>query len=231
MHYIKDIFEENITEHAHDKFVRYSKGNFVGPLLNMRIVGSNIKFNGSFHYVDELLFFIAEILGDKEIHVKGSLVWNKDLAPELAELGIKYSKVTKSRGIFKYILDNDIHMQEFMNKMGKYNILLNVKDENLSMVTKSSFPKPSKEFSSDFCKCTFPKEYLDKIFSNFCFDIKNTAIKKVQLRHEIEVDDIQVPNIDNFEEARKLAKRIGKLRRYVSVNDGPEEMKEISFKV
>lgn len=37
MHYIKDVFKKQETEHAHNKFIRYSKGNFVGPIINIKV--------------------------------------------------------------------------------------------------------------------------------------------------------------------------------------------------
>ena len=76
MHYMKDVFEGKVSEHAHNKFVRYSKGNFVGPLVNIKISKANVKVSASFHFVDELLMMVAKVLGDKVVHVEGTLVWN-----------------------------------------------------------------------------------------------------------------------------------------------------------
>ncbi len=225
MHYIKDIFEKKATQHAHEKFVRYSKGEFVGPLCDIRITATAVKINASFHYNDELLMLIADILKNNEIHVKGSVVWNKDLAPDLANQGIKYAKVTKARGIFKYVLDNDIKFKTFLDEFGKYNLLLSVKNDDLSLVTKPNFPKPNKEFSSDFCKATFPGSMAKKILSEFAFDVKETKIKRIIIKHKLNVTDIDVPKVESFEEARRLAKRIGTIEREVYVNGAEEPVK------
>ena len=106
MHYIKDLFEGKKTEHAHNKFVRYSKGNFVGALIQIKFQRRGIRFNSSFHLVDELLELAKEVLGNDLVHIKGSVIWNKDLSDKFNQLGIKYLKVLKSRGIFKYTLEN-----------------------------------------------------------------------------------------------------------------------------
>lgn len=230
MHYIKDIFEGNITEHAHNKFVRYSKGSFVGPLMNIKIMSAGVKIGASFHFVDELLMLAVEVIGNRNVHVKGSLVWNSDLGRELGDLGIKYSKVTKSRGIFKYVLDNEVPFKEFVNAFKSYHLLLTVKEDDLTFVTKSSFPKPNKEFGPDFIKAKFPKDFVDRIMEEFAFDC-NQKVKDISISHHINIDDIELPkNSKNFEEARKLAIRKGTILRIVEI-DGDANEKTIDVAV
>ncbi|MCA9497141.1 MAG: hypothetical protein KC589_09420 [Nanoarchaeota archaeon] len=231
MHYIKDIFEENITEHAHNKFIRYSKGKFVGPLLSLKLSKNQVKLSASFHFTDEILYLLAEVLGNQEVHIKGTLIWNKDLAGKLAQLGIKYLKVTKSRGIFKYVLDNDVPIGDFVETLGKYNLLVNIKTDEFNLVTKTSFPKPNKEFKADFCKVTLPLEFKETILKEYAFDVKDKEAKSITISHEIEINEIELPKIENFEEARRLAKRIGKLKRTVIVNSDKPITKEIEIKV
>lgn len=231
MHYIKDIFEGKKTQHAHNKFVRYSKGSFVGPLLQIKQNPSSIKVNTSFHLVDELLHLIAEVLGNEVVRVKGSIVWNTDLTEELAQHGIKYSKVTKTRGIFKYVLDNDVHFKDFVDTMSGYNILLSVKHPKVSISSKSAFPKPNKEFTSDFCKCEFPKEMASRIFEEFAFDINEKSPKTIIIEHHIDVNDIKLPqDSQTFEEARRLATREGSIKRKITV-DGTLKESSTDFSV
>lgn len=226
MHYIKDIFENKVTQHAHQKFIRYSKGNFVGPLLKVKFSKTNVKLSASFHYIDELLLMLAEVLGDRVVHINGFLVWNSDLSSDLAKVGIKYSKVTKSRGIFKYVIDNDVNIKHFIETFNDYNLLINVKVDDISFVTKSSFPKPNKEFSHDFCKITFPANYANIIIEEFAFEVKEKNIKEFEVKHEIIITDIKIPQANTFDEARRLAKRIGTLKRTIIVN-GEEKKPEL----
>jgi len=215
MHYIKDIFEKNITEHAHKKFIRYSKGTFVGPLAKIKITKSTLKISASFHYTDELLEIFGNYVGDKEMHVKGFLIWNTDLSDKLLSIGIKYPKVTKSRGIFKYTLDNEIKVKSFIKLFNNYNLLITIKSNDCSLVTKTAFPKPNKVFSYDFCKVTLPaEETKDIVLSEFAFDIEPT--KDILISHEIIIDKIDIPKADTFDEARRLAKRIGTLKRVIN---------------
>lgn len=219
------------SEHAHNKFIRYSKGSFVGPLLIMRFTANSVKLAGSFHFGDEFLYLVSDVLGNREVHIKGSLVWNAELSKELESLGIKYVKVTKSRGIFKYVLDNDVKLTDFMDTLGKYNLLVSLKTGDISLTMKSSFPKPNKEFGPDFCKVTLPKEFIEPVLKEFAFDVEKEKCKRIDISHLIEVEDILLPDCDNFEEARRLAKRKGKLTRKVIVNSEEEFEKTIDFLV
>ena len=231
MHYIKDIIEKKNTEHAHNKFIRYSKGNFIGPLMKIRFSKQNIKIGASFHFTDELLRLLVEKIGNEVVHIKGFIIWNGDLSEDLASLGIKYSKVSKSRGIFKYTIDNEAPLKDFMDKMGNYNLLLTVKTEELSLTTKSAFPKPNKPFGPDFCKVTLPIEFRESILREFAFDVKEEKLKVIEIKHEIDINDIHLPDIDDFEKARRLAKREGKLRRYVSINGSEFSETKLDFNI
>jgi len=232
MHFVKDLFTNNETEHLHNKFIRYSRGDFTGPLLKVRFSKANIKVYASFHYVDELLDFIANYLGERETHINGFLLWNKDLNPELRSIGVEYLKLSKARGIFKYTLDCDTNLKKFVEVMNKYNVLINVKEDDLSYTTKSSFPKPNKEFKPDFCKLTLPASLKDSLFKEFIFDTKDTGkINLVEIGHRIVVEDIKLPeNETDFDIARRLAKRVGNMTRSVSV-DGVETKTDKDFNV
>lgn len=232
MHYMKDVFEGKVSEHAHNKFVRYSKGNFVGPLINIKISKANVKVSASFHFVDELLMMVAKVLGDKVVHVEGTLVWNEDLSVELAKLGIKYSKVSKSRGIFKYSLENDVNIKDFVQEAIKYNVLVKIKEEEVSLVTKNAFIKPNKEFGPDFCKAVFPIEMADEILSEFAFDVKGEKLKDIRITHAFTIDDIILPkDAPDFETARKEAKRVGLAKRVVLINNSETKESEVKLNV
>lgn len=232
MHYIKDLFTDNPTEHLHNKFIRYSRGDFVGPLLKVRFSKANLKVYASFHFVDELLSMVANQIGNKDTRIKGTLLWNKDLNPGLLELGIKYLKVSKARGIFKYTLDNDVNLINFVKTMNQYHVLINIKEEGISYTTKKAFPKPNKEFKADFCKLTLPAEMKDLLFKEFAFDMeKKDKIKLLEISHKMKITDIILPEgEENFDIARRQAKRVGSIERVVKI-DGEEFLSQKEFNV
>lgn len=231
MHYIKDLFDKRETLHTHNKFIRYSKGEFTGPILNIKITKANIKVNSSFHIASELLILMADLLKTKEVEIKGNLSWNEDLNPALERLGIKYLKVIKSRGIFNYVLQNKVNLQDLIKELGNYNLLISFSDQDAKLTTKNKYPKPNKDISGDFCKSTFPTSMKDRVLSEFAFDIKGDDIKDIQISHKIIVSDIILPETNNFDEARRLAKRAGKIIRKISVNGADEKITEIEYAI
>ena len=231
MHYVKDIFEKRKTEHAHNKFVRYSKGEFVGPLLNIKVSKSSVKVDGSFHIANEILFLMAEYLGNKEVEIKGNLSWNEDLSPKLANIGIKYLKVTKSRGIFNYALHNKVKLKDFVENLGSYNLLVSFKADEAKLTTKNRLPKPNKEIAKDFVKAVFPAEMKDRILDEFAFDMKDRNAKQIDISHKIIVDRIHMPEVETFEEARRLATREGKIIREITLDAGEKVVTEQDFNV
>ena len=224
MHYIKDIFENVESEHAHNKFVRYSKGNFTGPLLKAKFTKQNVKLYTSFHFIDEILRMLADHLGNTKIKIKGSIIWNQDLSEKLQSLGIMYSKVTKARGIFKYTLDNEVQLKEFVDLFSEYNLLVNFKLEGVSVVMKPNLPKPNKEITSDFCKLTLPIEMENVLRNEFLFDVKEKC-KEVEIKHKIDINEIILPEDEDldFEMKRRLAKRQGKITRTVIIDKNETE--------
>ncbi|NQZ84829.1 MAG: hypothetical protein HRU03_03845 [Nanoarchaeales archaeon] len=227
MHYIKDLFEGNMTEHLHNKFIRYSRGDFVGPLLKLKFAKANVKIYASFHFTDELLAIFAEKIGNNEVRAKGTIFWNKDLSPEFEKLGLKFIKVSKARGIFKYTIDNDVVLKDLVKLMDKYYVLLNIKHNGLTYSTKKALPKPNKEFGADFCKLTLPGDMKDLIIDEFVFDLEDrNKVKLIEISHQIKVTDIVLPEGEkDFDIARRQAKRVGKIERVVTV-DGEENLSE-----
>ena len=231
MHYIKDIFKGKQSEHTHDKFIRYSRGNFTGALLKIMVSKKNIRVNTSFHLIDEILSLLADHLKNKEIEIKGTLSWNKDLGPELEEQGIKYLKVSKARGIFKYVLQNKVKFKDFVTAFSKYHLLISFKEEDIKLSTKNKLPKPNKEVSNLFCKTTFPKSMQKKVLKEFLFDTKEVPTKVCLIEHNIEVNEINLPDIDDFDKARRLAKRKGIITRKIKVDTNDEVESKIDFNV
>ena len=233
MHYIKDIFEKKESEHSHNKFIRYSKGEFQGPIISLKVQKAGIKLNSSFHLSDEILMLFSDYLGDKEIAVKGVVSWNRDLNPELEASGIKYLKVSKARGIFNYKLENDIKLKSFVNTMGKYNVLLSFKEDDCKVTMKPKFPKPNKEVGADFVKSLFPSSLKDRILDEFCFDCDKKSIKEIEIDNKIIVNDIEYPKDDSmgFDEIRRLARRVGTITRTIVINGGEPIITKVDFKV
>lgn len=233
MHYIKDIFEKKNTQHAHDKLIRYSRGVFTGPLLKVKFSKNEIKLNTSFHIVDEIYLMIANWIKNEKVEIEGLISWNKDLTDKFSKVGLKYLKVSKLRGIFKYTLKNEVEFLEFINIFSKFHLLVSFKTKDgISVTTKLAFPKPSKPIIANFCKISLPIEFKELILKEFLFDVnipKN--LKSVLISNKILIDDIILPPIEDFEIARRDAKKIGKIIREVEVNTDEKIISEVKFNI
>ena len=217
MHYIKQIFENKINEHTKSKFLRYSQGEFVGTLLKVEKNKNDLKVESSFHIIDELLNVISKEIGNKKVEVKGTLTYNEDLRDKLEENGIKYPKITKSRGIFNYKLDNEVELEKFIKNMKNYNLIISFKHKDIKFISKTKLPKPNKEISDKFCKAVLPISILNKIKKEFLFDIGKKEFKQIYISHKIRVDEIIFPKDKkmSFEEIRRKSKRKGEITREI----------------
>lgn len=219
-HFIKEVFKnKKISTRAHEKFIRYSKGIYVGPLIKISKQKEKIKIKSSFHIVDELIHLAAKFSKEEDAQIKGTINHNEDLAEEFAKIGIKYIKVKKSRGIFKYEIDNILNLKTFEKNMLKYNPLINFSTSNVKLTTKKSFPKPSKDITSNFCYLELPLESADYVYKFFAFDIKETPKKTVDISHEFIIEEVIYPENKNldFKQIRELSKRKGKVKRTVKI--------------
>ena len=229
MHFIKSIFEDKTDDETHKKLVRYSKGVFEGPKIKLKIVGKNVKINSSFHYVDEFYTFIFKKIMTSKIDISGSVIFNEDISNKIEELGLVVEQKVSSRGIYKIKFSGNIGIDE-LKELKKYKILFNYSSDDFSIKVKNSYPKPNKEFTYDFCKFGFSKEFLDCFLEEFLFDLENLE-KEVLIEHKIEVFDVELPKkITDFETARLEAVRIGKVTREVFV-DGLKKTTQKDFKV
>ncbi len=216
-HYIKNIFENKQNEKVHNKLIRYSKGFFEGPKIKIRKQKDNIKIKSSFHIVDELLELVVKYNTENIVLIKGVIIYNEDLEKKFEELGLKYVKVTKSRGIHKYELNHEVDIKKFFEVFNNYNPLVSFTTKDVKITTKKSFPKPNKEISDSFCYIQLPISAEKEVYESFCFDIKDEYPKFVDISHDIIVEEVIFPKTDleDFKEIRRLAKRKGKIKRYV----------------
>lgn len=225
-HFIKEVFDnKKISNRTHEKFIRYSKGVYVGPLIKISKQKEKIKIKSSFHIVDELIHLAAKFSKEDDTHIKGTINHNEDLSEEFSKIGIKYIKVKKSRGIFKYEIDNILNLKTFEENMLKYNPLVNFSTSNVKLTTKKSFPKPSKEITSNFCYLELPLEASDYVNKFFAFDLEEKTKKTIDISHEFIIDEVIYPEDKNldFKLIRELSKRKGKIKRTLKIGTNIEE--------
>ena len=228
---IRNIYNNKIDEYIHRKFVRFSLGNFEREKIIIRIGKKDIKINAGFEYVDVFFRIMSELVKEN-ISINGVIVTKKDILNELNEFGIEPIKVTGKKYTIKTDLDTN-KFKQFVEKFGNYFLLLNMKSGNYTISVKKSVPKPGK-IVENFVKAKFDIKDLKTIKEEFLFDvdIDLKKAKKIEIKQTYIIDELIVPDEykNDFEKARIMAKRKGRIVREIDV-DGNKIKKEIKMVV
>jgi hypothetical protein len=226
MNFIKDVYNNQVNELAHAKFVRYGKGNYEKEEMKIK-VGSKIQIWAGFEYVDVFFRLLADV-ANEDVSIKGIIVSKTDIREDLVGAGIEPKKVTGK----KYTIEEELspaRFKDFVDKFGGYYLLLAAKSGVNEIKTKKSVPKPGKLIEK-FATVKFDKKHLDIIKDEFLFDysgnFKEASITHTYNIQEIVVDDALIEK--DPAAARLAAKRKGTLIRKRIV-DGKEEVVEKDF--
>ncbi|MFP4112059.1 MAG: hypothetical protein ACLFUO_03595 [Candidatus Woesearchaeota archaeon] len=223
INFIKNIWNNDVDEVAHAKFVRYGKGEFVKEEFKIK-AGSKIQVWAGFEYVEVLFRMMAEVVTEPG-SVKGTIVSKQDIKSKFDELGIEPKKITGKKYTVEETLDPE-QFKKFVDTFSEYYMLLKAKSGNNEIKTKTSVPKPGK-LVEKFASAKFDKSALDMIKKEFLFD-HDGNFKEAVINHTYRIDDIIVDESlveKDPARARLEAKRKGTLIRK-SVVDGEEVTEE-----
>lgn len=228
VNFIKNIAENNIDEWTHNKFVRYSLGEFKKEEFTITKGSNFIQIKAGVEYLDVILKLMAELVKEP-VSLNGIIVSAKDISQELDKLGIEPLKVTGK----KYTIEEELapeKFKEFVEKLAeKTNLLLKLKSDKYSLSVKKSVPKPGK-LVEKFLSAKFDLNDYDKLKEEFLFDAGD--FKKAVIINTYIITEIEIPK--EFENdpalARLKAKRVGKIIRNINI-DGKEETKEYELNV
>ncbi|MHA1311423.1 MAG: hypothetical protein ACTSWR_00645 [Candidatus Helarchaeota archaeon] len=234
-HFLIKIFNNEIDESIHDKFLRYSKGEFEGPVLDLVIRGKKVSFYVDRDYDQYFLDFILRHLPSNDYKVSGNIITKSDPEAQVNDLKIQ-SKITKSKGLYNIKL-NDIYNLEKLKEIYKelkkigyplLSISSTIKGNPWKITTKKSIPRPSanskeseeKEKHPNFCKGTFPRdqELLNEVIQDCLLDfieiadeLKNQNFHELQLQNIFNIEKILLPDPKIKEDLIKEQKRLNDL--------------------
>jgi len=232
--FIKNIVDGNVSDFEHKKFTRFSKGRFEREIIKINLVAQKIKVSSGFEYNDVLQKMLSKIFVENKqvdsINVKGSVFSKSKEKPDVILNKLEIDFETKGK---KRIIDETMSpdkFKEFVNSIGNFYSLLNIKAGIYSLSVKKSLPKPGK-LIENFCKAIFSKSDLDFIHDEFLFDTKED-FKKAIIKHTYLIEDIIIPEKykDDVENMRIMSKRKGEIIRDIEVN-GESFKKEYKFNV
>ena len=230
MNFIKKIFEENIDEKVHFKFVKFGKGTYK-KRFPLRLWKTNkIKVKTSFEFASDLALFCSEL---GECKVSGIVLSKKDISDILSKNNIEGYSERKKGGLY---YQNNIHEQELKEdqlielEKESYFVLLDIEGDGFMLKVKKKIPKPGKsekKIDDKFCQLEADKKYDSKIRNNFFWDMPNA--KKISINHEMIINEIISPDGEkDYAKMREMSKRKGKIIRK-AIADGEEIISEKEF--
>ncbi len=232
MNFIEQIFKGKTDEKAHWKFIKYGRGKFPGPILEITKLAKGVKVNGSFDYAETLAELILKNY-DGDFRVTGKLFSREEIKDELSNIGVEIQKKSKKGKLKVYQIKTEIN-SEILKKLYALDagVLLSLEPSDKNKITanlksKAAVPKPGDAVDNKFCSAVYDISMLDKIMDELCFDIKDKNFKKIKISHEYMINDVILPEgVDDPAQIRLLAKRKGKLIRSIIVDGGEEIIKE-----
>ncbi len=225
MNFIKNIKEQNIDEKTHEKFVRYSVGDFEKEEFIIKKGASFVQVKAGFEYLSVILELMASLVKEN-VSLDGMIVTKENILSKIKEFGIEPEKVTGKKCIIKEEMSPE-RFKEFISKFNEYYLLFKLKSGKRSIAIKKSVPKPGK-LVEGFVNAKFEKDDLKKIKDEFLFDLEVGDFKQASIKHTYVIEELIAPEGCSPEEARLNAKRKGKIIRKISI-DGKEQENEIKL--
>jgi len=227
MNFIKNIYEKNVDEKIHQKFIRYSTGEFEKEEFMIKKGSSFVQIKAGFEYLDVMFELIAQCVNE-DVSLNGVIITKNKIINELNEFGIEPKKVSGKKYTIEETMTSD-KFKSFVNKFNSCSLLLKVKSGKYNISVKKSIPKPGKILEK-FVTAKFELKDLDMIKKEFLFDIKVDNFKDISIKHTYIIDEIIIPDEfkNNPEQARLNAKRKGRITRKIDIDTKTEE-KEIEL--
>lgn len=233
---MKKIFENKESDDLiHSQFIKFSRGEFSNRAM-IRAKNSSGKYTiaATFEYAKEIIMYLAKKLEDKTTEVTGAIISALDLE------GFDYKERKMAMGVRKYIIEREMSGNEILElcKIEKAFVALSFNvDEDTSLVIKPKSPKSAKGSSSNKnpdkkAKINFIKLKTndEELVRGLIFDDEAKDFKKIEIKHDIIIENIVIPETDekDFAKIRELAKRKGKIIRNLDIN-GEKVVKETEF--
>jgi len=227
MNFIKKIYEKKIDEKVHQKFTRYSTGEFEKEEFMIKKGSSFVQIKAGFEYLD-VMFDIMSRCVNEDVSLNGVIITKNKIINELNEFGIQPKKITGKKYTIEAMMTSD-KFKEFVTSFSSCFLLLNLKSGKYSISVKKSIPKPGK-LVEKFVTAKFDLKDLDLIKKEFLFDAEVDNFKDILIKNTYVIDEIIIPEglKNSPEEARLNSKRKGKILRKIDI-DGKIEEKEMEL--
>jgi len=224
MNYLKSISHGVSQDWMHDFFTRFSRGEFTGPVACATAKGK-ITVKASYEYAGLLGHVIASNSNGLYL-VDGGIFSKTDFRPDIKNLtldGVDKSKKKYFQMNFKAAELDAETLEKLYSAIPYADTLLTLKPlekQPYSIACGKKPPKPGGEKKDEFLKAGFDKSAMQQLLDEVFFGSGKTSFNEANVENTYEIMDFEVPaDAKTPEDKRIMAKRAGKLRRKVTVDE------------
>ncbi|MCX6695227.1 MAG: hypothetical protein NTU61_02890 [Candidatus Altiarchaeota archaeon] len=219
MNFVKDFFVGSPEDWVHQRFVRYGRGVFDGPVLEAK-VGKVIKVSGSEEYCNIVGFVVVDSCPGL-FSVSGSVVGKSDFRGLLKDASVPFKDKSK-KGVYTVEVSGELSsdaLKKVYLSSGDAAVLLTLKsvgNKDYGMKCKKKLPKPGGKKDSDFFTASMGLDALKKLRAEVFFDVP-ADFAEAGIEHKKDPARVRIE-----------AKRKGVIERKV-VTDGRETASKKDF--
>ncbi len=237
--YINKIINKIIDDDVHRHLVKYSRGEFPGPDLFIKIKGDKITITCDYEYTNFIEFLFISTIASETFNVKGKIYALKDVTDFLKDLGV--SSMKKTPPLYSTDLTgcfNKESLLKIFNNESITAVLFNInpgKDFYSNIKTGARIPKPKIERSEtapSFTNMRLDVNELEDKSVNFLKllipDLPEGSASCDTLKIESDFTIIELVFPENKEaipssQLRYMVKRRGYLTRRIKLGDSTIE--------
>jgi len=233
-HFLNMIINGKVEDYVHWKLIRYSKGSFPGPNLQVSLRGNKLSLSGDPDYEGLIGCIFVNMIPEGEYLVKGTIISYKDLSSDFSSIGFPLEMKSEKR-VFKLQLNEKMSKTDLEKLYSLFNYgyfmlsIMPTEGSSLSLKTKTKLPKPSVEKTDaapKFCKAKLQLEDKNRALQLIpCvtpeLTEKISSFSKITVENEFIIEKLILPeNKDSLpsSELRVKSKRRGVLRRLINVD-------------
>jgi hypothetical protein len=235
MNFIKKLVDGRGDEFAHIQLQKFSRGEFQNrAMIQAKLSKGKYTIGTTPEFANEMVYFLANKLGDSRTNVSGSIITTSDLDDQ-----ITFKTKKQFQGVKNYSISSEFSGKEILNLLSQFPkafFALSFSHGETTLKIKPKMPKSGKPSSkgesipkADFCKLVTTDKELGK---NFIFE--SDDFSKAMINHKYFIEKIIIPeelkDEKDFAIVREKSLREGKIIRTATIDD-KEIVKEILFRV
>jgi len=231
---IKKIIDKQVDFKVHRAFSRYSIGEFEKEPIQVK-KSKQITIQMGFEYLNFIQDFLANNLKE-EAEIQGVIESVQDLKPFLTKLGLKFEekkRFGKPGAKFELAIQKikpDTYRQLVDNCFNDY-LLFNINSSFGSLKVKNQTTPKIGSKTDGFVNLKLNNDLYSSFQKDYLFDIdQDFSLALINQTYFIDSIDINEKLLaTDAEKARKEAKRIGKIKRVITLDD--KRFKETEIKI